>query len=138
VEFNHETDCSGPVCIIWEYLKTWAKNLLLFLYVPTSFCGMPHDLSKSYHWSSFLYNIHSQIVYGWLNLVFELFNLYIFKQTHACTLKDMSFSLTILPCSAWSYKQMCNEKNFLNWWRFIKVMWLKLYLYVNPGSSNIC
>jgi hypothetical protein len=22
VEFNHETDCSGPVCIIWEYLKT--------------------------------------------------------------------------------------------------------------------
>jgi len=21
VEFNHETDCSGPVCIICEYLK---------------------------------------------------------------------------------------------------------------------
>jgi hypothetical protein len=113
VEFSHETDCSGPVCITWKYLKIWAKNFLLFLYVPTSFCDMPHDLSQSYHWSFFLYNIHSQIVYGWLNLAFELFNLNIFKQTHACTFKDMSVSYTILPCSAWSYKQMYNKITFL-------------------------
>lgn len=61
----------------------------------------------------FIYNIHSQTVCRWWNLAFDLFNLNVFKQTDACTLKDISVSFTILPCSAWSYKQMRNKVKFL-------------------------
>lgn len=32
VEFNYESDCSGPVCILFDRSKIWTKNFCKFLF----------------------------------------------------------------------------------------------------------